>query len=69
MLLIIAVIALAAGVMLKLESVSTGFLLAGIIGLVITATRYWNHLNNVIRLLLLGAALAVLIWLGYKKIK
>jgi len=68
-LLIVAVAVLAAGIMLKVEAVSAGFLLAGILGLLIASTRYWNHLQDVYRFLLLGLALAILIWLGYKKVK
>ena len=68
-LVIVAVIALAAGIILKAEAVSTGFLLAGIIDLVVAATRYWEHLQNIYRFLLLGVVLAVLVWLGYRKVK
>ena len=68
-LLIVAVIALSLGVKLKVEAVSSGFLLAGVIGLLIASTRYWSHLQDIYRFVLLGAVLAVLIWLGYKKIK
>jgi len=66
---IVAVIALVAGVLIKVETVSTGFLLAGVLGFIIASMRYWQHLQNVFRFLLLGVALAVLIWLGYKKVK
>ncbi|MBI2664089.1 hypothetical protein HYX10_01965 [Candidatus Woesearchaeota archaeon] len=68
-LLIIAVIALAAGIWLKAEAVSAGFLLGGILGLIIASMRYWEHLQNVYRFILLGIALAILVWLGYKKVK
>ncbi|MAG15704.1 hypothetical protein CMO88_01440 [Candidatus Woesearchaeota archaeon] len=68
-LLIVAVAALAAGIMIKVEAVSTGFLLGGILGLIIASMRYWEHLQNIYRFILLGIALAVLIWLGYKKVK
>ncbi len=68
-LLIAAVIALAAGVLVKKEAVSTGFLLAGLLGLIISATRYWTHLQDIYRFTLLGIVLATLVWLGYKKAK
>ena len=68
-LLIVAVIALAAGIFSKTEAVSTGFLLAGILGLLIASLRYWEHLQNIYRFALLGIVLAILIWLGYKKTK
>jgi len=68
-LLIVSTIALVAGIMLKVESVSTGFLIAGILGLLIASMRYWEHLQNIYRFLLLGVVLAILVWLGYKKVK
>jgi len=30
--------------------------------------RYWQHAQNILKFVLLGVALAVLIWLAYKKI-
>jgi len=68
-LLIASMVILVAGITLKIESVSTGFLMAGVLGLLITTMRYWSQLQNVLRFLILGLALAILIWLGYKKIK
>ena len=68
-LLIAASAALLAGVLIKAEAVSTGFLIAGVLGLIIAAIRYWEHLQNPYRFALLGIVLAVLVWLGYKKVK
>ena len=42
--------------------------MAGVLGLVISSMRYWSHLQDVYRFTLLGVALAILIWVGYKKI-
>lgn len=68
-LLIAAVLALVAGIIVKVDSVSIGMLLGGILGLIIAATRYWSHLQNTFRFILLGIVLAILVWLGYKKAK
>lgn len=68
-LLVVAIIALALGLKLKSDAVSNGLLLAGILGLLIASTSYWTHLQDVYRFLLLGVILAILIWLGYKKVK
>ncbi|MBI2137162.1 hypothetical protein HYU12_01440 [Candidatus Woesearchaeota archaeon] len=68
-LLIAASAALLAGILIKAEAVSTGALLAGVLGLIIATMRYWEHLQNVYRFALLGIVLAVLVWLGYKKVK
>lgn len=68
-LLVIAVGALVVGILIKVEAVSIGFLLGGILGLIIATMRFWGQLQDVFRLLILGIALVILIWLGYKKIK
>ena len=68
-LMIISITVLVAGIILKADAVSLGFSMAGVLGLIISSMRYWSHLQDVYRFLLLGVALAVLIWVGYRKIK
>lgn len=57
------------GIVLTLESVSAGFLLGGILNLLVATIRYWDKFANIARFLLLGLVLAVLIWVAYKKTK
>lgn len=49
--------------------VSNGFLGGGLLSLIVGTVRYWSNMNDYLRFITLGLALAVLIWLGYKKIK
>ncbi len=57
------------GIFVSVESVGGGFLLGGILLIIIGAMRSWANLHEYIRLLFLGLALALLIFVGYKKIK
>jgi len=50
-------------------AVSTGFTLGGILSMIIGSIRYWSDMDDYLRFGLLGAALAVLVWLGIKKFK
>jgi len=54
---------------LGLESISSGLMGGSVMLIVYGSIRYWGELNNAWRTLMLGIALAILIWLGYKKIK
>ena len=67
-LIILSIAVLVAGITLKVEAVSLGFSMAGVLGLFISSMRYWSHLQDVYRFILLGVVLAILIWVGYKKI-
>ena len=44
-------------------------LLGGIITLFFGTVRYWARLFDYARFIILGLVLALLIWLGYKKLK
>jgi len=47
--------------------VSLGLSLGGVLSLIIASIRYWSAMDDYIRVIILGAALGVLIWLGIKK--
>ncbi|MCX6712733.1 MAG: hypothetical protein NTY66_00815 [Candidatus Vogelbacteria bacterium] len=49
--------------------VSLGLSLGGVLSLIIASIRYWSAMNDYIRVIILGLALGVLIWLGIKKFK
>ncbi len=66
---ITGLIAIAVGIMLALPSVSSGLMLGGTFLIFFGTSQYWSELSNWIRALILGLALIVLIWLGYKKLK
>ncbi len=69
MLVVIGVAALIGGLLVSLQSVGTGFLLGGIISILIGTIRNWSNLTDVIRFILLGIILVVLILVGYKKVR
>ncbi len=62
-------IALIAGLIITLQSVSTGLSIGGILTLFIGTTSYWGYLSKYTKVGILGALLIILIWLGYKKLK
>lgn len=68
-LVVFGVAAIIAGIMVKAEAVANGFLFGGILSLVIAAIRNWGQLQDIFKFIILGAVLALLIWIGYKKIK
>ncbi|PIN87864.1 hypothetical protein COV12_01540 [Candidatus Woesearchaeota archaeon CG10_big_fil_rev_8_21_14_0_10_32_24] len=65
--IIIGILAIIAGVMLNKDAISTGILAGGVLLLLYGTIRYWRHADDVLKFILLGIALAVLIWLGYKQ--
>ncbi len=61
--------AIIGGIFMAVESVGGGFLLGGILSIIVGAIRSWANLHEWLRLLFLGLALGLLIFVGYKKIK
>jgi hypothetical protein len=51
------------------EAVSSGLSFGGLLSLIIGTIRYWSGMDDYLRFIILGAALAVLIWMGVKKLK
>ncbi len=67
-LVILGLIALALGfLVIEVGAVANGFLGGGLLSLIIGTIRYWSDMNDYLRFIILGVALAMLIWLGYKK--
>lgn len=67
MLIILGVISLALGAFLANEILTLGLSWGGVLSLIIASMRYWGTADNWIKVLILGLALAVLIWLAIKK--
>lgn len=53
----------------SVEAVALGFSLAGILSLVIGTMRYWSSMDERLRVIVLGIALAALVWVGIKKFR
>ncbi len=51
------------------EAVSLGLSLAGVLSLIIGTVRYWSAMDDYLRVIILGLALAALIYTGIKKFK
>lgn len=49
--------------------VSLGLSFGGVLSLIIGSVNYWSDMNDIVRVIVLGLALASLIWLAYKKFK
>ncbi len=67
-LVILGLISLGLGFLaISAAPVANGFLGGGLISLIVGTVRYWSEMNDYLRFIILGIALAILIWLGYKK--
>lgn len=51
------------------ETVSLGLSFGGVLALVIGSVRYWSDMDDILRVILLGVALAGLIYVAWKKFK
>jgi hypothetical protein len=67
--LIAGVIAILIGMNLKHDSISRGLSIGGVFLLLYGTMRYWTHANDILKFVLLGIALAILLWIGIKKLK
>jgi hypothetical protein len=69
-LVILGILSLIGGFFLIVSSVvSLGLSLGGVLSLVVASIRYWSEMNEYIRVIILGLALIVLIWIGIKKFR
>lgn len=63
---IVGIIVIIVGAVLQLTSVSAGLFGGGILTIIYGTTSYWSELADWARFIILGIALAVLIYLGYR---
>ncbi len=63
---IVGIIAIIVGAILGIMSVSAGLFGGGVLTIIYGTTNYWSELADWARFIILGIALAVLIFLGYK---
>lgn len=69
MCIVLGLFGVIAGTYLKLPSVSAGIMGGGVLTIIYGSLRYWADMNEYIRFTILSIALAILIWVGYKKFK
>jgi len=67
--LILGLIVIVVSFIFVVESVSSGLMAGGVILIIYGTIRYWGALSDILRTVMLGAALGILIWIGYKKLK
>ena len=63
---IVGIVVIIIGAVLHLTSVSAGLFGGGVLTIIYGTTNYWSELADWARFIILGIALAVLIYLGYK---
>jgi hypothetical protein len=67
---VVGIAALAASVFAgAAEAVALGLSFGGVLSLIIGSVRYWSDMEDILRVVILGVALAALIWTAYKKFK
>lgn len=67
--IIIGVIVFVTAFFLALEAVSSGLMAGSVMLIIYGSMRYWNELSDVWRTMMLGIALTILIYIGYKKLR
>ena len=69
-LIVLGVVSIIASFVLSnITAVSLGLSFGGILSLIVGSVRYWSDMDDYLRVIILGLALAALIWLGVKKIR
>jgi len=66
-LIALGVVTLVVGVFIGVSLLSIAFSWSGVLSIIIASMRYWASADNLIRVLILGFALGILIWLAVKK--
>ena len=67
--LIASIIAFGIGTVLSREITSTGLYAGAVFTLLYGTIRYWQHADNLLKFVLLGLALAILVWIAINKLK
>jgi len=49
-------------------AVSSGFVFGGVLSFIIGTMRYWSHMDEYLRFVILGIVLVILVWLGYRRL-
>ncbi|MBI4438411.1 hypothetical protein HY640_00600 [Candidatus Woesearchaeota archaeon] len=68
-LVVVGVTSLVAGLAINVQSVGTGLLIGGIISILVGTIRNWSNLADIAKFVILGILLAILIFIGYRKLR
>lgn len=66
---IVGLISIMGGILIKKEVAGIGIVGGGVLLILYGTIRYWQHANDILKFILLGIALAVLIWIAYQKLE
>lgn len=66
---VLGLIALIGGIFVSYRSVSGGLMGGGILTLIVGILQYWSELGDTLRFITLGIVLAILIYVGVKKLR
>jgi len=67
--LVIGLLTFVVAIFLLAEAVSVGFMGGGVLLILYGTIRYWGSLSDIWRTVMLGFALVILVYIGYKKLK
>ncbi len=65
---VLGLITLLIGLLLKVDAVSAGLNFGAVILFFTGTVRYWSNMQEYLRFIIVGLALAIVIWMGYKKL-
>ena len=65
---VFGILAILYGILLKTSAIGSGVLFVGLILVVYGTVRYWRYADNILKFILLGIALAALVWFAYKNL-
>jgi len=66
---ILGLLSLGLGLAIKVSVISLGFMYGGFISFFIGTVRFWSVMDDYLRFAISGFTLAIIVWLGYKKLK
>ena len=65
---VFGILAILYGILLKTSAIGSGVLFGGLILIIYGTVRYWRYADNILKFILLGIALAALVWFAYKNL-
>ncbi|MBN2567625.1 hypothetical protein JXB02_06105 [Candidatus Woesearchaeota archaeon] len=67
-LLVVGIAVFIVGALLRMQAVAAGLMGGAVLTIIYGTLRYWGRASDIFRTVVLGIVLAILIWLGYKRI-
>lgn len=67
--IIIGLIVVVLSLVFSVEAVGSGLMGGGVLLMIYGTIRYWGALSDILRTVMIGIALGILIWIGYRKLR